>query len=161
MWQRMLAVNVTGAFLTLREGLRQLDGRGWGRLITVASTAGLKGYAYVSAYSAAKHGAVGLRARHQLGQAARAHDDEIGLVACLYPSVPVEAHHVGGSRCHRTRPVGAVMVEMQDARGLAEDLDHVEIAIGVERVANVQTVASSFASQLSAILGTSSGLPRE
>ncbi|MGH9134695.1 MAG: SDR family NAD(P)-dependent oxidoreductase [Ilumatobacteraceae bacterium] len=60
MWQRTLAVNVTGAFLTLREGLRQLDGRPWGRLITVASTAGLKGYAYVSAYSAAKHGAVGL-----------------------------------------------------------------------------------------------------
>ncbi len=60
MWQRMLAVNVTGVFLTLREGLRQLEGREWGRLITVASTAGLKGYAYVSAYSAAKHGAVGL-----------------------------------------------------------------------------------------------------
>jgi 3-hydroxybutyrate dehydrogenase len=60
LWQRMLAVNVTGAFLTLREGLRQMEGRGWGRLITVASTAGLKGYSYVSAYSAAKHGAVGL-----------------------------------------------------------------------------------------------------
>jgi NAD(P)-dependent dehydrogenase (short-subunit alcohol dehydrogenase family) len=60
MWQRMLAVNLTGVFLTLREGLRQLEGREWGRLITVASTAGLKGYAYVSAYSAAKHGAVGL-----------------------------------------------------------------------------------------------------
>jgi NAD(P)-dependent dehydrogenase (short-subunit alcohol dehydrogenase family) len=59
-WQRMLAVNLTGAFLTLREGLRQMDGRGWGRLITVASTAGLKGYSYVSAYTAAKHGAVGL-----------------------------------------------------------------------------------------------------
>ena len=37
-----------------------MEGRGWGRLITVASTAGLKGYSYVSAYSAAKHGAVGL-----------------------------------------------------------------------------------------------------
>ena len=60
LWQRMLAVNLTGAFLTLREGLRQMDGRGWGRLITVASTAGLKGYSYVSAYTAAKHGAVGL-----------------------------------------------------------------------------------------------------
>ena len=60
MWQRMLAVNLTGAFLTLREGLRQMEGRGWGRMITVASTAGLKGYAYVAAYSAAKHGAVGL-----------------------------------------------------------------------------------------------------
>jgi 3-hydroxybutyrate dehydrogenase len=59
-WQRMIAVNLTGVFLTLREGLRQMEGRGWGRLITVASTAGLKGYAYVSAYTAAKHGAVGL-----------------------------------------------------------------------------------------------------
>ena len=56
----MLAVNLTGVFLTLREGLRQMEGRGWGRLITVASTAGLKGYAYASAYTAAKHGAVGL-----------------------------------------------------------------------------------------------------
>ena len=37
-----------------------MRGRGWGRLITVASTAGLKGYSYVSAYTAAKHGAVGL-----------------------------------------------------------------------------------------------------
>jgi 3-hydroxybutyrate dehydrogenase len=60
LWHQMLAVNLTGAFLTLREGLRQMDGREWGRLITVASTAGLKGYAYVSAYTAAKHGAVGL-----------------------------------------------------------------------------------------------------
>ncbi|MBP7887978.1 MAG: SDR family NAD(P)-dependent oxidoreductase [Ilumatobacteraceae bacterium] len=59
-WQRMMAVNLTGVFLTLREGVRQLEGRGWGRLITVASTAGLRGYAYVSAYTAAKHGAVGL-----------------------------------------------------------------------------------------------------
>jgi 3-hydroxybutyrate dehydrogenase len=60
LWQRMLAVNMTGVFLTLREGLRQMEGRDWGRLITIASTAGLKGYAYASAYSAAKHGAVGL-----------------------------------------------------------------------------------------------------
>lgn len=60
MWQRMLAVNLTGVFLTLREGLRQMEGRSWGRLITIASTAGLKGYSYVAAYSAAKHGAVGL-----------------------------------------------------------------------------------------------------
>ena len=60
LWEQMLAVNLTGVFLTLREGLRQMEGRGWGRLITIASTAGLKGYAYVSAYTAAKHGAVGL-----------------------------------------------------------------------------------------------------
>lgn len=60
MWQRMVAVNLTGVFLTLRAGVRQMEGFGWGRLITIASTAGLKGYPYVSAYTAAKHGAVGL-----------------------------------------------------------------------------------------------------
>ena len=57
-WNRVIAVNLTGVFLTLREGLRRISG--WGRLITVASTAGLKGYPYVSAYCAAKHGVVGL-----------------------------------------------------------------------------------------------------
>lgn len=57
-WNAMLAVNLTGVFLTLREGLRRLQG--WGRLISVASTAGLKGYAYVAPYAAAKHGVVGL-----------------------------------------------------------------------------------------------------
>ena len=60
LWERMIAVNLTGVFLTLREGLRRMRGLEWGRLITVASTAGLKGYPYASAYSAAKHGAVGL-----------------------------------------------------------------------------------------------------
>ena len=57
-WQAMLDVNLTGTFLTLRDGLRQMNG--WGRLIAVASTAGLKGYAYVAPYAAAKHGVVGL-----------------------------------------------------------------------------------------------------
>jgi NAD(P)-dependent dehydrogenase (short-subunit alcohol dehydrogenase family) len=57
-WNAMLAVNLTGVFLTFREGLAQLPG--WGRLIAVASTAGLKGYAYVAPYAAAKHGVVGL-----------------------------------------------------------------------------------------------------
>ncbi len=58
MWERMMSVNLTGAFLTLRDGAAQMHG--WGRLLVVASTAGLKGYGYVSAYTAAKHGAVGL-----------------------------------------------------------------------------------------------------
>lgn len=60
LWREMLDVNLTGVFLTLREGLRRMRGRDWGRLITIASTAGLKGYPYVAAYSASKHGAVGL-----------------------------------------------------------------------------------------------------
>jgi 3-hydroxybutyrate dehydrogenase len=57
-WNAMLAVNLTGVFLTFREGLRQFDG--WGRLVAVASTAGLKGYAKIAPYAAAKHGVMGL-----------------------------------------------------------------------------------------------------
>lgn len=60
LWNEMIGANLTGAFLTLRAGYAQMRGSDWGRLITVASTAGLRGYAYVSAYTAAKHGAVGL-----------------------------------------------------------------------------------------------------
>ena len=57
-WNAMLAVNLTGVFLTFREGLRQMAG--WGRLIAVCSTAGVKGYAKIAPYAAAKHGVIGL-----------------------------------------------------------------------------------------------------
>ncbi len=59
-WQAMLDVNLTGTFLTFRAAMRRMKGLGWGRLIAVASTAGIKGYPYVSAYCAAKHGVIGL-----------------------------------------------------------------------------------------------------
>lgn len=58
-WQLMIDVNLTGVFTTFREGLRQMPPAG-GRLIAIASTAGLKGYAYVAPYAAAKHGVIGL-----------------------------------------------------------------------------------------------------
>ena len=59
-WQATLDVNLTGVFLTWQAALPAMLERGWGRLIAIASTAGLKGYPYVSAYCAAKHGVVGL-----------------------------------------------------------------------------------------------------
>jgi NAD(P)-dependent dehydrogenase (short-subunit alcohol dehydrogenase family) len=58
--ERMLAVNLTGAFEVTRRLLPKLRAAPDGRIVNVASTAGLKGYAYVSAYCAAKHGLVGL-----------------------------------------------------------------------------------------------------
>lgn len=59
-FERMITVNLTGAFLTLREGIRAMSDAEWGRLIVIASVAGLEGHAYAGAYAAAKHGAVGL-----------------------------------------------------------------------------------------------------
>jgi len=60
LWRRMMSVNLDGVYLTLREAMRDLADRPWGRLVSVASTAGIKGYPYVTAYCAAKHGVVGL-----------------------------------------------------------------------------------------------------
>lgn len=60
LWQRMLDVNLTGTYLCTRAALPDLLDVGWGRIVNVASTAGLRGYAYVTAYTAAKHGVVGL-----------------------------------------------------------------------------------------------------
>ena len=61
-WQRMLGVNLTGAFLSVKAALPDLTrkGAGGGRIVLMASTAGLKGYPYAAAYCAAKHGVVGL-----------------------------------------------------------------------------------------------------
>ncbi|QFT59591.1 D-beta-hydroxybutyrate dehydrogenase [Sulfitobacter sp. THAF37] len=56
----MMAVNVTGVFNVWQAALADMKDAGKGRLIVVASTAGLKGYPYVAGYVAAKHGVVGL-----------------------------------------------------------------------------------------------------
>ena len=60
LWQAMLAVNLTGTFHCMQAALPGMLAARWGRIINVASTAGLIGYAYVSAYCAAKHGVIGL-----------------------------------------------------------------------------------------------------
>jgi NAD(P)-dependent dehydrogenase (short-subunit alcohol dehydrogenase family) len=59
-WRRTLDVNLTGAFVTVKPALAGMAERRKGRIVFVASTAGLKGYAYVAPYVAAKHGVVGL-----------------------------------------------------------------------------------------------------
>lgn len=59
-WHRMLDVNLTGIFHCTRPVLKDMRAAGWGRIVNIASTAGIKGYAYISAYCAAKHGAIGL-----------------------------------------------------------------------------------------------------
>lgn len=60
LWQRMLDVNLNGTFHCTRAVLPAMRQAGWGRIVNVASSAGRQGYAYVTAYCAAKHGVVGL-----------------------------------------------------------------------------------------------------
>lgn len=60
LWHEMLAVNLTGTYHCTHAVLASMQAAGWGRIVNVASTAGLVGYAYVTAYCAAKHGVIGL-----------------------------------------------------------------------------------------------------
>ena len=60
LWTSLLAVNLTGTYLCTKAVVDSMSKAGFGRIINIASTASLKGYAYVSAYCAAKHGVLGL-----------------------------------------------------------------------------------------------------
>jgi NAD(P)-dependent dehydrogenase (short-subunit alcohol dehydrogenase family) len=60
LWDRMMAVNAGGAFALCRALVPPMIAAGWGRVVNVASNAGLTGYAYSTAYCAAKHAVVGM-----------------------------------------------------------------------------------------------------
>jgi 3-hydroxybutyrate dehydrogenase len=59
-WRKILTTNLDGVFLSCREVVPGMLERGWGRIITVSSIAGLKGLKYGAAYSTSKHGVIGL-----------------------------------------------------------------------------------------------------
>ncbi|WP_424986012.1 SDR family NAD(P)-dependent oxidoreductase [Microbulbifer sp. S227A] len=59
-WRNMMATNLDGAFLTIRECLHGMRETDWGRVITMASIAGVKGLPGAACYSASKHGLIGL-----------------------------------------------------------------------------------------------------
>jgi len=60
LWSKTIEVNLTGAFLSTKPALAAMRERGWGRIVFIASTAGLRAAAYIAPYVAAKHGVVGL-----------------------------------------------------------------------------------------------------
>ena len=59
-WHRHIAINLSGTFYCTRAALPQMIATGWGRVINIASIAGKTGAPYISAYSASKHGVLGL-----------------------------------------------------------------------------------------------------
>ncbi|MEM1273489.1 MAG: SDR family oxidoreductase [Pseudomonadota bacterium] len=59
-WRRTMATNLDGVFLTLQAALATLPPGEWGRMIAIASIAGIRGLKYAPAYTASKHGVIGL-----------------------------------------------------------------------------------------------------
>lgn len=71
LWQRHIAINLTGTFYCTRAALPAMLERGWGRIINIASIAAKTGAPYVAAYTASKHGVLGLTRSLALEVAAR------------------------------------------------------------------------------------------
>jgi len=59
-WRQMLAINLDGAYFSVRETLPGMIAQGWGRVLFISSIAGLKGLRGAPAYTASKHGMIGL-----------------------------------------------------------------------------------------------------
>jgi NAD(P)-dependent dehydrogenase (short-subunit alcohol dehydrogenase family) len=59
-WQGIIDVNLTAPFRCIRRALPSMTAAGWGRIVVVASIASKRGDPYISAYTAAKHGVLGL-----------------------------------------------------------------------------------------------------
>lgn len=60
LWNQVITINLTGTFYCTREALPSMIEKGWGRVINIASIAGKAGAPYIAAYTASKHGVVGL-----------------------------------------------------------------------------------------------------
>ncbi|HYV82579.1 MAG TPA: SDR family NAD(P)-dependent oxidoreductase [Pyrinomonadaceae bacterium] len=60
LWHRHLSINLSGTFYCTRAALPAMLKKGWGRIINIASIAGKTGAPYIAAYSASKHGVLGL-----------------------------------------------------------------------------------------------------
>lgn len=71
MWQRHIAINLSGTFYCTRAALPTMLEKGWGRIINIASIAAKTGAPYVAAYTASKHGVLGLTRSLALEVAAR------------------------------------------------------------------------------------------
>jgi 3-hydroxybutyrate dehydrogenase len=86
-WNTLLGVNATGTFLCTRAFLPAMAARGWGRVVNIASTAGLSGDRYIAAYAASKHAVVGFT--RSVAAEVAAHGVTVNAVCPTYLDTPM------------------------------------------------------------------------
>jgi len=131
-WQRMLAGNATGAFLCTREFLPGMIERGWGRIINVASVAGLEGARYISAYAASKHAVVGLT--RSVAQEVATKGVTVNAICPGYVDTPMTDRSVAGimkaTGKSREDALGAILQMTPQGRLIEpEEVAHVAIML--------------------------------
>jgi NAD(P)-dependent dehydrogenase (short-subunit alcohol dehydrogenase family) len=130
LWERVLTINLTGTFLTAKRALAEMLPRGAGRIVTIASVAGLVGSGGGAAYTASKHGVVGLTR-----QLAITYADRGVTVNAICPGAVAT-----GLRANSTRILGADAPEM---RGIGGDDAAVRAITPAGRRGTVEEVAAA------------------
>jgi len=125
-WHDALAVNLTGAFYGCRHVLPVMMARRHGRIVNIASTAGLKGYPYVAAYCAAKHGLVGLT--RALALEAAEHGVTVNAVCPGYTDTPLVSRSAERIAAKTGRREGEVKETLADASPLKRLIQPKEVA---------------------------------
>ena len=131
-WRRVIDINLTGVFLGCKRALREMLPRERGRIINMASVAGLNGTGGGAAYIAAKHGVVGLTRQMAVVYSAR------GItVNCVCPG-PI----LTGLRQHSQQLLGPGVPDMS-TRGIAVSDEQIRALIPMQRRGAVEDIASA------------------
>lgn len=131
-WRRVIDIDLTGVFLGCKRALQAMLPRGRGRIINMASVAGLNGTGGGAAYIAAKHGVVGLTRQMAVVYGARGIN-----VNCVCPG-PI----LTGLRQHSQEILGDDMPDMSN-RGVAVNEDQIRALIPLGSRGNTQDIAAA------------------
>jgi len=132
LWRRVIDIDLTGVFLGSKRALAEMLPRGRGRIVNMASVAGLNGTGGGAAYIAAKHGVVGLTRQMAVAYASR------GItVNCVCPgAIPT------GLRQHSQQILGPGVPDMSQ-RGVAMSEDQIRALVPAGRRGTVEDIASA------------------
>jgi NAD(P)-dependent dehydrogenase (short-subunit alcohol dehydrogenase family) len=128
-WQRMLDLNLTAPFRCIRRAVPGMSGRGYGRIVVVASVAAKAGEAYISAYTASKHGVLGL-VRSAAAELATT-GVTVNAVCPAYVDTPMTDHTIAGivARTGRTPERARSIIEHKQPIGRLVTPDEVAEAV--------------------------------